>query len=116
MKKSKNENFNPNKLKNLNYSELQKVLQEEVFDTPDFKRHMKELSVIENMEIEEVTKVVKHYLLSNGKEMLKIKKHKRRFVLFGFLTIDIQEIIYNEHSIYYKQSKNKDYAKSKSRK
>lgn len=97
-----------NRLKNLTKKELSETLENDVFEQPEFKRHMKELAISENISEEEANKVIKHYLLTVGKEALRITKHRRRIVLFGFMHIDIQEIIYNEHSIYYKYKNKKN--------
>lgn len=79
---------------NISKEELMEVLEDQVFETFDFSRHMEELAQKENLPLEDVRKVVKHHLTEIAKEMVKVTKIKRRIVLFGFLYIDIMEPLF----------------------
>lgn len=97
--------LNPNEIKSLDKKQLVNMLQDEVFDDPDFIRHIKEVAEKEEVPLEVAETIIKKYITDCGKEMIKVKKHKRRIVLFGHLNIDIVEPKFNKFSIYFKKRK-----------
>lgn len=97
--------LNAHEIKGLTKQELLNVLEDEVFSDNDFKRHINETAIKENVSYDLAETVIKNYIISIGSEMIKIKKHRRRIVVFGFLNIDIIEPKFNKYSIYFKKRK-----------
>jgi hypothetical protein len=92
-------------LKSMKIQKLQKIMQEEVFENEDFIRHLEETSIKTGFPVSVIKTVVEDYFSRIGTEMIKVKKHKRRFVLFGFMNLEIFESKYNPFSIYFKQKR-----------
>lgn len=78
-------------------------LEKDVFSDDIFKSHIKETSLKLNVPEEVVEKIVKHYITYFSLLMNTIVKHKRRFVVYCFFYIDIEDNYYKEGSKYSKE-------------
>lgn len=85
----------------LSKEEMDIVLNEHVFDDYNFKRHIQEVSIKLQIPEDVVESVIKHYLSFICYEMIKIRKIRRRIVIYGFFFLDILEPYYDVNSKYY---------------
>lgn len=92
-------------LKPLTKEKLTEILNDEVFINIDFNRHIRETAAKQNIEVETAETVIKHLLSSIGAELSTIKKHKRRFLIFTYIYLEIIENKYNIFSINFKKGK-----------
>ena len=99
-KKSKGVDLNP-----LTKKQQKQILNDEVYIDLDFNRHIRETAMKQNIEVETAEIVVKHLLENLSSELSTIKKHKRRFLIFTYIYLEIIENKYNKFSINFKKGK-----------
>lgn len=80
---------------------MSEVLEKDVFQDYNFKRHVKEVSLKLSIPEDVVESVIKHYFTFISYEMIRIRNVKRRIVIYGFFYLDVLEPYYDSASKYY---------------
>ena len=77
--------------KGIRYKDYRELIDDEVFEHQDFKRHIKEVATKLDLPDDVVETVIQQFVTDVAMELRKVQKQIRRLIIPGWLHIDIVE-------------------------
>ena len=78
-------------LKNIPHDKFKKYIEDQIFSSPDFNKHIKQTSINLNINEDVVREVVQHYFLHIGYAINTVRKIKTKINIFGYFSLFVEK-------------------------